>query len=94
MCYPNVHSVHRKPIPYLGGVAIYLASVLAMLAFPPNDRVALYSVIVGGFIILGVGVVDDLWELTPMRKLLGQCLSGRRHLDRSQHFVCDELPVR
>lgn len=76
MCYPNVHSVHRKPIPYLGGVAIYLASVIAMLVFPPNDSVALNSVIIGGFIILAVGVIDDLYELTPLWKFLGQCVSA------------------
>lgn len=76
MSYPNGRSVHQKPIPYLGGVAIYLASVLTMLAFPPDDDVALYSVAVGGFIILVVGLVDDLWDITPLQKLIGQCVSA------------------
>ncbi len=76
MVYPNSRSVHRKPVPHLGGVAIYLASVASMLIFPPDDRVAMYSVILGGLIMLIVGTIDDIKDLTPIQKLIGQVISA------------------
>lgn len=76
MCYPNSRSVHRIPVPYLGGVAIYLASVGAMIAVKPAERTALPAVAIGGFIILVVGIIDDLRPMKPGQKFIGQLVSA------------------
>ncbi len=76
MCYPNSRSVHRVPVPYLGGVAIYLASVIAMLVANTGEKTALPAVAVGGFVILVVGLIDDLRPMKPWQKLIGQFVSA------------------
>jgi UDP-GlcNAc:undecaprenyl-phosphate GlcNAc-1-phosphate transferase len=76
MCYPNSRSVHGVPIPYLGGIAIYLASVAAMLAVRTGETTALPAVALGGLVILVVGLIDDLRPLKPWQKLVGQVISA------------------
>ncbi|MGE5579831.1 MAG: glycosyltransferase family 4 protein [Bacillota bacterium] len=73
---PNARSVHKVPIPHLGGVAIYLSSVAAMLISHPIDPTAEIAVIVGGFVILVVGVLDDIYDLKPWQKGIGQIVSA------------------
>jgi UDP-GlcNAc:undecaprenyl-phosphate GlcNAc-1-phosphate transferase len=47
-----------------------------MLVSPYYDRGGFRAVLVGGFVILVVGLIDDLWVLKPWQKLLGQVLSA------------------
>lgn len=72
MAYPDERSVHQRPVPYLGGVAIYLASVAAVLVTGPQDRPTQQALIFGGLFILIVGIIDDLYNLKPWQKVLGQ----------------------
>lgn len=76
--YPNERTVHRVPIPLLGGVAIYASSVGALLVLRPSpiDQTAEYALIFGGLVILIVGLIDDLHPLKPWQKLIGQALSA------------------
>lgn len=76
MARPNSRTVHRVPVPYLGGVAIFLASVLAVLLARSGTDSARRALVLGGSFILLVGLVDDLRELKPWQKLIGQVLSG------------------
>ncbi len=75
-CRPNSRSVHATPVPYLGGIAIYVASAAGMLISPKQDKGGLCAVLVGGLVILAVGLVDDLWNLKPWQKVGGQVLSA------------------
>lgn len=72
MAYPNQRSVHSRPIPYLGGVAIYAASVAAIMLTGPQDKATQQGIIFGGLFILIVGIIDDLYTLKPWQKILGQ----------------------
>ncbi|HQD74071.1 MAG TPA: MraY family glycosyltransferase [Bacillota bacterium] len=76
MCYPSERSVHKKPIPYLGGVAIYISSVAAILLIGPQDKSTQQAIIWGGLIILIIGIIDDLYSLKPWQKILGQVASA------------------
>ncbi len=76
MAYPNERSVHSRPIPYLGGVAIYVASVASILLTGPQDKATKQGIIYGGLIILIVGIIDDLYNLKPWQKILGQFASA------------------
>lgn len=57
---------HKEPVPYLGGVAIFLAFSLALLwlriltAFPSGTLRSLRGILVGGAFIVGLGLVDDI----------------------------------
>lgn len=78
---PNHRSVHTKPMPLLGGLAIFLAFVLAYIIVSPGivyndkDHVAL-GLILGGTIIALTGAIDDRFNLSPKLKLLGQLIAA------------------
>lgn len=76
VAYPNSRSVHRYPIPYLGGVAIFAASVAAVVVSGFRDGPSWRALLLGGLFILVVGLVDDLITLKPWQKLIGQVISG------------------
>ena len=66
---------HPRSGSYLGGIAIYLASVSAMVAtrtgentaFPADHRRAGYP---------DMRVIDDLWPPKPWQKFIGQVVSA------------------
>ncbi|MGE5554134.1 MAG: glycosyltransferase family 4 protein [Betaproteobacteria bacterium] len=60
--YPNQRKIHSKPVPYLGGIAIYLGFVVALLTVQPLPH--RFLILLGGStLILLLGVADDLWDL-------------------------------
>lgn len=71
---PDERRVHVVATPRLGGVAIVLAFVVMLLLAGQGVGLGqpLEGVVAGGLLIAGVGVVDDVIELPPYIKLLGQ----------------------
>lgn len=59
--------VHSHPIPRMGGLAIILGFVLAVLLFVPVSE-KVYGIVIGAFLIAGMGFVDDIVNLRPMVK--------------------------
>lgn len=68
---PAERKVHSKVMPRLGGLAIYLAFVATILIFFPLNQ-NLIGLIAGTGVIVLLGVVDDIWGVSPKVKLLGQ----------------------
>lgn len=66
---------HHKVTPYLGGVAIFTALWLVLI-FNINFSGILPGLFFGTLIILIVGLIDDIFLLTPFQKLLGQMFSA------------------
>lgn len=64
----------REPVPYLGGLAIYLAFLMS-LAFTFEFRHDVLGIILGGTIVVMLGLIDDFGVLSPMTKLIGQLLA-------------------
>jgi len=60
--------VHKQPVAYLGGVAIFAGFVLPVLAMLPMTR-HLAALLLGCVILVAVGVVDDVRGLSPVVKL-------------------------
>ena len=76
---PDELKQHRKPTPYLGGVAIYLAFMLGLICVAVIRRSVdskLLGLFVGGTIICGLGVLDDCWRLSVWTKLIGQIVAA------------------
>lgn len=70
---PAARKLHTAPIPLLGGVAIYLAVIGALLLY--SDRrfiVQAAGILLGGTLISGAGVWDDHTGLQVSLKLLAQ----------------------
>jgi len=68
--------VHKEPMPRLGGLAIYIAFVVAGVITLPLDLPLIRGLFVGGTIIIAVGVVDDMCNLPAKVKLVGQILAA------------------
>ncbi|MGF7058861.1 glycosyltransferase family 4 protein [Brassicibacter mesophilus] len=67
--------VHKVPIPRLGGLAIYIASMIAMVMFLPFDK-ATAAIMIGGTIIVITGIIDDVKPMPAKLKLVLQILAA------------------
>ena len=67
--------IHDHPIPRMGGLAIIVGFFLAVLLFMPEST-QIYGIVVGAFIIAGMGFVDDIVSLKPMVKFFLQIFAA------------------
>ncbi len=65
---------HKEPVPYLGGLAIYLSFLLALSFTFEFDRSVL-GLILSGTIVMILGLIDDFGVLSPKIKLTGQLIA-------------------
>ena len=75
MDIPNERKVHKKPIPRLGGLGIYLGFLFGYMVFG-NPSAGMNSILIGSFVLLLVGVMDDINPLKPMTKFFGQLIAA------------------
>lgn len=68
---PNQRKVHSKIMPRLGGLAIFISFLIGLVFLRPQDE-HLVAIIIGAFIIIIIGVMDDMMELSAKVKFLGQ----------------------
>ena len=74
---PAARKIHLRPVPRMGGVAIYLAVIVAALALGEYRNFAQFgSILVGATGVSFMGLVDDRWGLRPLVKMLGQVLAA------------------
>ncbi|MFT8319117.1 MAG: MraY family glycosyltransferase [Sporolactobacillus sp.] len=66
---PNARKVHKKIMPRLGGLAIYLAFMLGMLILRPDSSYTLPLLLGSGIVIL-TGVLDDIFSLPAKVKIV------------------------
>jgi UDP-GlcNAc:undecaprenyl-phosphate GlcNAc-1-phosphate transferase len=72
---PDARRVHRRPIPRLGGLAIFLGIIVPSLAFLDLSGES-RGVLLGAAIATVVGAVDDFRGLSPPVKLAGQFVAA------------------
>ncbi|WP_062199970.1 glycosyltransferase family 4 protein [Massilibacterium senegalense] len=72
---PNDRKVHQGVMPRLGGLAIFLAVAVGVIYFQPISPFFL-PIMLGAFIIIVTGILDDLFELSPKLKLIGQIVAA------------------
>ncbi len=74
--HPNAIKTHREPVAYLGGLAIYLAFILAIVVALalglPFKEIAV--IIIGATLVMILGLVDDLRPLSFKIKLFLEVL--------------------
>lgn len=77
MDQPSARKVHTVPIPRLGGVAIYLAFVIALLVFEDRYNISqLLSIVLGATLASFLGLWDDRRPLPAWVKLIGQTVAA------------------
>ncbi len=72
--HPKKHGIHSRPVPRLGGLAIYLAFIIGSL-YRMDLSQMLKGVLVGSSIIFFIGLLDDLIQLRAGVKLAGQIVA-------------------
>jgi len=64
--------IHTSPVPSLGGLAIFCGFVGALYFIEPGLLIEFYGLILGGLVILILGLIDDLKDLSVTVKFSGQ----------------------
>ena len=68
---PRGRHIHKKPTPKLGGVAIFLGFLLGYMIFGTHSA-SMNAILIGSFILVLVGVIDDITELSAKTQFIGQ----------------------
>ncbi|MGN1345555.1 MAG: MraY family glycosyltransferase, partial [Eubacteriales bacterium] len=63
--------IHKKPIPRIGGLAIYLSFALTTVIFCELSQ-ELFTIWIGGAILVILGILDDIYRLRAWIKLIVQ----------------------
>lgn len=71
----NERKIHSHETPRLGGVAIFFAFLLSVLLFIEVDR-EVKGFLIGAIIIFLTGLADDLMNLSPAGKFIGEVLAA------------------
>lgn len=89
--YPNARRINRKPVPRMGGIAIFAGIVAAFVVqlvgttyfgwpevLVPSSRMQVdYWLLALAFLVIFLtGLVDDLVSLAPRQKFLGQTVGA------------------
>ena len=72
----DARRVHTKPIPVMGGLAIYIAFVIGTILYNGILTTSQTGIIIGVTIIVIGGIIDDIKELRPKYKLLIQVIAA------------------
>lgn len=76
---PSARKIHLKPIPLLGGLAIYMGFILALLLLGLGERRyvrELVGILVGASLVAFLGAWDDRWGMRPWIKLVGEVIAA------------------
>ena len=71
---PNERKVHKTPIPRLGGLAIYIGFIFGYLFFIKQTHTT-NAIVIGSFVLLLTGIIDDIKPVKAKYKLIGQIIA-------------------
>ena len=72
---PDKRKVHSTPIPRLGGLGIYAGFLLGYILFG-HQSIQMNSILIGSFIIILTGMIDDMKPIPAKYKFLGQLVAA------------------
>ncbi|MBR3198687.1 MAG: undecaprenyl/decaprenyl-phosphate alpha-N-acetylglucosaminyl 1-phosphate transferase [Bacilli bacterium] len=72
---PNERKVHKNPMPRLGGLAMFLGFLLGYMIFGEPSS-AMNSILIGSFIVVLAGTIDDIKPLKSSVKFAAQVVSA------------------
>lgn len=65
---------HENAVPYLGGLAIFISFFISLSFFKIFDF-SLFYLFIGLTILQIIGLIDDIFIINPLQKLIGQSIS-------------------
>ena len=75
MDIPNERKVHKKPMPRIGGLAIFFAFLMGYMLYGTLSTQML-SVLIGGFVLVITGIIDDIKPIPARYKFLCQIVAA------------------
>lgn len=75
MDIPNSRKVHNKPMPRLGGLGVFLGFLFGYILFGVQS-VQMNSILIGSFVIILLGIFDDIKPLDAKLKFIIQILAA------------------
>jgi UDP-GlcNAc:undecaprenyl-phosphate GlcNAc-1-phosphate transferase len=82
--------MHKKPVPRIGGLAIFASFVLTTLIFcETSDQ--LWTIWLGGAVLIIVGILDDVFRLPALVKLVAQI--GAAFIAVAKGVVIDNISI-
>ncbi len=74
---PNKRTAHEGGIPNIGGINIFSSFIISYLIFSTEQIDFSHRIILAGmYFILMVGFFDDMVELVPRKKFIGELIAG------------------
>jgi UDP-GlcNAc:undecaprenyl-phosphate GlcNAc-1-phosphate transferase len=83
---PNKRKVHKKPIPLMGGLAIFLAFMFGYVLFAEKTD-QMNAILIGGFIIVLLGIFDDIKPIKARYKFIIQILAASVVVLHAQIYI-------
>ena len=74
MDYPNQRRLNKVPMPTIGGLAVFFSFLFGYMLFG-RGTVEMISILIASFIILFVGLVDDIKPISAKYQLIGQLIA-------------------
>ncbi|HAC66222.1 MAG TPA: undecaprenyl-phosphate alpha-N-acetylglucosaminyl 1-phosphate transferase [Cyanothece sp. UBA12306] len=77
--------IHKRPMVRLGGVSIFGGTIIALLVvwclggfgwLPPQKEWEIWGVTLGGVAFFSIGLADDLYNLSPLFRLILQTIAA------------------
>ena len=75
IAHTNNRTIHKGIIVRTDGYAIYISFLIGAMIFLKTD-IQINSILLGGFIIFLTGFYDDIHDLSPKLKMLGQIIAA------------------
>lgn len=72
---PRGRHIHKEATPKFGGIAIFFGFLLGYMLFGEASS-QMNSILIGSFVILITGIIDDIVELKPSIKFTGQTIAA------------------
>lgn len=69
VAHKNERTVHKVDVPRIGGYAIYISSLIGSVIFLKTDP-QINAILIAGFLVFFVGLLDDVYDLSPKTKLI------------------------
>ena len=69
----GIRASHKGSVPIFGGIAIFTGIIFSLLFWADIENIQ--YLLVSILIVFFVGVIDDLLELSPFKKLVGQVMA-------------------
>src|SRR3989344_6883244 len=71
--HPKV--IHTYPVPRGGGIPLFTGIFIASIVFLPIDK-HLIGILIGAFILIVLGIIDDKLDINPYKRLLIQFIAA------------------